>query len=646
MDDKLFYANVERWALVQPKAARLLPYVDTSAFEFARTAKGELNLIKKGEDQPYHDVNGAAEEARCWFETLDLKGVHLLYVYGVGLGYYYEAAKGWLKKKKGRSVVFLEDDPGVICKLFETELGSALLKDCQVQLLFFKQAEDQEEALENIYWNFVLTRQIVSALGCYGTLKKEGYDKLSRKIAYDAAVKNALVHEYLRFGGAFFINYYQNMLKLPGSVLGNRFFKQYEGVPAIICGAGPSLEKNATVLKGLQDKALIFAGGSAMNVLNAAGFQPHFGAGIDPNPAQLERLSTNQAYEVPYFYRNRMFHEAFMTIRGPRLYVTGSGGYDIAEYFEEKLGIEGEPIEEGHNVVNFCLEVAYAMGCNPIIFAGMDLAFTGLKAYAPGVVEDVSMDSNRVIDDDEDDSKTLLWKDVGGEPIYTLWKWVAEADWIGNFAKEHRDVTIVNATEGGIGFPGVPNITLEKAAKSYLGRSYDLFNRVHADIQNSVMPWVTLEKVEAAMTELRHSLSRCVEHLDVLVAENKKIIDKVQLEKELVEHTQTGIAALAETELADEPGYKYVCDIFNAVYMRMLSRKLHDLRPTGRKSTEWKRQIKRILLNNKRLGFLRNVAQVNAELIDYAFKQRDIPVQRKAANVDRSRARTKRQRAV
>ena len=48
--------------------------------------------------------------------------------------------------------------------------------------------------------------------------------------------------------------------------------------------------------------------------------QPHFAAGIDPNSAQYDRLSTNTAFEVPFFYRNRLFHQAFKTIHGPRLY--------------------------------------------------------------------------------------------------------------------------------------------------------------------------------------------------------------------------------------------------------------------------------------------------------------------------------------
>ena len=44
--------------------------------------------------------------------------------------------------------------------------------------------------------------------------------------------------------------------------------------------------------------------------------------------------------------------------------------------------------------------------------------------------------------------QTLLKTDIYGKPIYTLWKWIAEANWIGDFAKAHPDITVINATEG------------------------------------------------------------------------------------------------------------------------------------------------------------------------------------------------------
>lgn len=596
-DEKLFHKNLALWAQIDPKQAVRLQYY--------------TGPIQQGAAE-------SSQEAADHFASLELRKTQVLYVYGIGDGQFYEAALPWLKKDRRRRLVFLEDDLAALAAFLQMERATVLLQDSHVQLLYFENLSDTEAVFEVLYWNFALTRIVVTALPKYAETKADLYAKLRHKITYDAAVKNALVDEYLRYGGAFFINFYQNMLSLPGSYLGNKTFGSFRKVPAIICGAGPSLAKNLPLLSKLMDKALVFAGGSALNALNAAGIQPHLGAGIDPNPAQFERLSGNQAFEVPFYYRNRMYHDAFEMIRGPRLYITGCGGYDISDYFEERLKIQHEFLDEGHNVINFCLQMALQLGCNPVIFVGMDLAFTGMKSYAPGVEEDVHFDPEKFVDIDDFDAKPLLLKDVYGAPLYTLWKWVAEADWIGEFAKEHPEITILNATEGGLGFPGVPNMPLADAAEQYLERDFPIADRLHGEIQNSSMPQVTSAKVINAMKELRESLVRCIKAFDILLEETQTALEQVKKEKIVPKTHQSGRSALVETDLAEEAGYQYVLEIFNQVQARLYNRDLQELK----NASERKRFTTKLQINEKRFIFLRDVAKVNVGLIDRALEQK------------------------
>lgn len=627
INEKIFQKNCELWARFHPKQAVMLPYLDCSSLVFCETKKGELNLkkISGKKNQYFYSNTDIAREAKEWFSGLDLDNVLVVCVYGAGLGHYYDAAKTWLKKDASRRLVFLEDDLAVIHRLLETKKATGILQDHQVQVLYFKDLKDNEAVLEVLYWNFAMTRLVVSALKYYAKEKEKKFTELHHKIAHDSAVKNALVDEYLRFGGAFFINFYQNMLSLPGSFLGNKTFGSFRKVPAIICGAGPSLAKNIKQLPGLLDKALIFTGGSSLNALNAAGIQPHLGSGIDPNPAQFERLKSNQAFEVPFYYRNRLYHEAFEMIHGPRLYITGSGGYDIADWFEEKLHISHEFLDEGHNVINFCLQIAHQLGCDPIIFVGMDLAFTGMKSYAPGVEENIEFDPNKALDMYDFDERPLLLKDIYGKPLYTLWKWVAEAEWIGDFAKEHSSTTIINCTEGGLGFPDVPNKPLSEVAKDYLIRSYAIQDRLNGEIQNSVMRGVTLPKMIKITKELQVSLKRCIEHFTVLLEEAQNLREQILKEKKIPSALQSGRAALRETELAEEPGYQYVLDIFNAVQVRMLSRELHE----SKAGSEISQTVKKLELNIKRFGFLMDVAKVNVGLIDMTLEKRKLKKRKK-----------------
>lgn len=593
MNDTLFNKNVALWSRFNPKQAVLLQY---------RAPK------KVG-------TPSSRKEAEDWFASLSLKGAAALFIYGIGNGEYFYPLVEWLRKDRKRRVVFLEDDLDVLHAFFQTETATEVLNHPQVQLLYFANLEDTEAVFEVLYWNFAMRRIVVSALKFYAETKKENYSELSHKIAYDSAVKNALVDEYLRYGGSFFVNFYQNMLSLPGSYLGNATFGSFKKVPAIICGAGPSLEKSFAQLKGILNQALIFAGGSALNALNAAGIQPHLGAGIDPNPAQYARLSQSKALEVPFYYRNRMYHDAFEMIHGPRLYVTGCGGYDVSDYFEEALKIKHEFLDEGHNVINFCLQIAHQLGCDPIIFVGMDLAFTNMKMYAPGIEEDVSFDPNAFGEVDEFDEKPLLKEDIYGKPIYTLWKWVAEAEWIGEYGKEHPEVRLLNATEGGLGFPGIPNIPLSEAVETHLTRNYPIADWLQAEIQKSALPQATLPKLKNLMERLKESLNRCAEAFETLLEEAQGEIARLKNEKK-GEFRQSGRAALIETELMEEPGYQYVLDIFNQVLTRLYNRDLQEM-----KGSSWRKALRKWEINEKRYRFLRDLSKVNSGLIDLAFER-------------------------
>lgn len=614
-----FHNNVSKWSHINPKAAVFLPYVDCSHLTFCSTRHQEPNLKIKAEGKThcYHSNTHALHESEQWFKRLDLSDVEVLYVYGVGLGYDYLAAKAWLKQVRKRRLVFLEDDLAVIHRLFETDIGSKIVRDPQVQLHYFKDLEERDSPLNELYWQFMTTKMQVTALRYYAKTKKQLFTELHQKLLYDTAKRDATIQEYLNYGLAFFRNFYLNMMHLAGASLGDALAGTFRGVPAIICGAGPSLTKQLDKLKAVGDRALIFAGGSALNALNAVNFQPHFGIGVDPNTMQYERLRSNSAFEVPFFYRNRMFHPAFLLIHGPHLYVSGSGGYDISDWFEEKFDIPRGNIDEGHNVVNFCVDIARVMGCNPIIFVGMDLAYTDMQAYAEGVVQAADVSKKEILETGELDSTAILRTDINGNPVYTLWKWIAESDWIGEFAKNYPDTTLVNATEGGLGFPEVPNVTFAEAINSYLSRRYDLSDRVHGEIQNHVMSQVTLERIQDAMQELCDSLERCKGYLEALIEETTSMMQQIKRDKQVPQTAQTGRAVLVESELAEEVGYRYVLDMFNAVCSKVLSSDLQNMQ----RSAPWKQAEKKLSVVLKKLHFLHNLSVVNIALIHQALEQ-------------------------
>lgn len=592
-----FEKNREKWSQIDPRRSLMLPYL----------------AVKTKAPEPQGD-------GKKWFKKLELKDVEVLFVYGAGSGEYYEAVKGWLKKDKKRSLIILEDSLEIIYHLFHTKAGTALLHDEQVRLFYFERFEEVKDILLMLAWEFLMKKLAVVSVPAYQKAKKEMSEQLHHRILHDATLHNSIVEEYLKYGAGFFKNFYPNILAMPGAYLGTSLFGKFKNVPAIICGAGPSLSKQLPLLGTLKDKALIFGGGSSLNALNAAGIIPHFGAGIDPNPTQLERILTSHSKDLPFFFRNRMQYQALQAIKGPKLYIPGSGGYDTAEWFETELGIErGEILDEGYNVINFCVEIARAMGCSPIIFVGVDLAYTGMQSYANGVVADNQVKKKEILKGSDFDLVALKRKDIKGNPIYTLWKWISESEWIGQYAEDHPEIKLINATEGGLGFPGVSNQSLKAVVKKYLTRKYDFPRRIKKGIESGALPKITRRKVLNLIKTLQKSMETSQKHLEVLLEEvnamREKLMNLDVVDKSL--NLLSGRAALYEMDLAEEVAYKYVLDVFNEVFARITYHETQRLANLPEKE----KKLGQLAVNAKRITFLIQVAAVQQELIRMALKQ-------------------------
>ena len=620
--EKLFQKNTERFSRITPQVALQLQYVDASDIEVCETRKKELNFKRKHEDEVYyyHSNYNAAKEAETWFKSLNMNGVDLLYVFGVGAGHYYDAVKPWLEEDPSHYLVFIEDDLTVLRRFMETEKATQVLDDRQVQLHYFKNMVEGGPMFDWVVWYFIRCQPEVSALAFYDREREDLARDLRKKILHQTVNIAAVSSEYLRFGASFFRNYYSNLLYIDRSHHGNGLFGKFEGVPAVICGAGPSLNKNCELLRELGDDALVLTGGSALNALSARGILPHFGGGIDPNPTQQERLMTNQAFDVPFFYRQRMHFRAFQTIHGSRLFINGAGGYQISEWFEKQLGIEGAHVDEGNNVINFLTDIAYFLGCDPIIFVGMDLAYTDMQSYASGVISDSKVDEKAIQNKSGLDNAAFLRDDINGKPVYTLWKWVGESEWLADYIHRRPDRTFVNATEGGIGFEGVANMTLEEVKEKYLSTPLDLKSRVHSEIQNAKFTHITTDKVLNEMKDFYDNLEHCAVLCEGLLGEAEEMEKRIKSGEKVPSTLLTGKASFFDSELMEQPAYQHVLVGVGFILTKTFERRFHQVKHDWTLKNEADRNLRMLELNREKVEFIKQAADVNKSMMEAAIE--------------------------
>ncbi len=206
-----------------------------------------------------------------------------------------------------------------------------------------------------------------------------------------AAAFQVLCSEVLQYS-ALTRNLAENFRRLPKAFDATSLRGKFKNIPAIVCGAGPSLQKEAALLQTMQQKAVVIAGGSAITVLHSLGIKPHFGMAVDPNPEELIRLKNISSTDMPLLYANRVCPEIFPLFKGPIGPFCSSTGGPFETWMEKKLNLNTKSIgadlkQEAFSVTTLAIAMACAMGCDPIILAGVDLAYTDGRRYSSGVDE-------------------------------------------------------------------------------------------------------------------------------------------------------------------------------------------------------------------------------------------------------------------
>ena len=561
----IFEKNLTILKEKDPLTAHLLEIANFNHIHLCQTMEGEANLAvtRFGLSRYYHNQNGAFKEALEIAENDILKHTEVVYFYGLGLGYIYDALQGWLKAKNEHHLILVEDDLEVFYYFLHTERATEALQNPQVTFFFYSENHSPSERLKRLIVGFTFQPMQFIALPSYLSWKEQECFKISSLRLFDNSWMKYINSEYLTGQSGFLKQFYLNLLELPDSYLSTGLYNRFKNIPAIICGAGPSLGKNIEFLKTLTDRALIFAGGSSLNIINAYNLIPHFGVGIDPNNEQFHRLATNDTFNIPFFYRNRMDNAAFKLMPGQKIYVPGSFN-DIASWFEESLDITSPILDEGHNVVTFATEIVRNMGCNPIIFVGMDLALMQTKTYAPGikthplwlgVSDPYSLNKEQLIQR----------KNIYNEDIITKWNWMSESNWLSRYAAEHPEIRMINATEGGIGFPGVPNISLAEIAQTSLTQTYDLKGRIQCEIQNSGVSF-TRTRIFKLMNEYKTTLEKCIEYCSKIIHEQLAMNSKPDQTEQKRLSVYTDKSALYENLLQGEIGYQWFLGKLDSYY--------------------------------------------------------------------------------
>lgn len=491
-----------------------------------------------------------------WLKGQNLEEIDILYLVGLLECPLPDPIETWLKDKPERALVWIETDLGAIAQ-FQAHPS---LANPQVHLCYA-----QTDPMEQLAEDFPSER-----IAIFEGKPFEGERLKRRSAAYSALYSDVLYsHKIVE-------NVLVNFTRLAHCFDG---MGEFYGLPLIVCGAGPSLEKAIPLLKAHPNKAVILAVGSAITALTNQGITPHLAMALDPNTEEFERLSRGQYFEGPFLFSPRLHQKVFATANGPFGYLPSDTGGLIEHFLDQKCHLQNKKRgpdlgSEAFSVTTLALSWASVQGFSKIIFAGLDLAYTNGRRYSEGI-EGASDGKNPA----HTLEQVIFRKDIHGKKVETLLKWVMEAQTLSSFAKSHPELDILNGSEGGLGLEGIPQVDLNKLLSGL--RDRDIKAQVHQFVQTQ-----SLSFDEENFFSILDLLCNSLERAAFLCAQ--------------ILEAKGGKRALYVTDFQTEPAYEALLEGIDKTLDRLLLRhypalhpKLLEQKREEAKYKELKRQIEK-----------------------------------------------------
>lgn len=302
-----------------------------------------------------------------------------------------------------------------------------------------------------------------------------------------------------------------------------------KNIPAIIVGAGPSLDKNIKELKAAVGKSFIIATDAALRVMSNYDILPDMAVNVDGLVPQRFFDNTDMS-RIPMVLCSLALSSLFEDENIAK-FMDGSTCDRVDEIDKEILGRTNAKLPTGGSVSTDAFCLATYLGFERIIFIGQDLSYPGGKHHYDGLEEIEEKNIN--FTDRIAESRKLEVEDVYGKKVITdmLMKWYLE--WLEMAIYDLKGIHVIDATEGGAKIKGTEIMSLKDAVLRECKREIDF-----RSIIKQVPSKYTMEQREKVIGEMKREPMRLrsqQEKIDNAVMDYDRLISLAKVGKESTE---------------------------------------------------------------------------------------------------------------
>lgn len=276
-----------------------------------------------------------------------------------------------------------------------------------------------------------------------------------------------------------------------------------EGIPAIVVGAGPSLNEAIPHLKKVKGKACILSVSKALKKLLAEGIQPDFVLHLDMIRAGKECLEGFAIPpDLPLVYDPDAYWQIPQGYSGPL--ITYKTHTQVDQWAERFLGDRGT-LKKGLSVSHTAFYFARHLKADPIMLVGVDCAFPGERTHADGVTMTWGGSTK------SHEAKWIEIPGADGQPVKSLQSF---AGFVAAFEVEipHTHATVIQTSEHGALIRGAEHLSLEKAIDRYARDSRPFAYAIDQALEKE--PYFDEVAFRKAMRDLRQDFEAIEELTD------------------------------------------------------------------------------------------------------------------------------------
>jgi hypothetical protein len=376
----MFQKNIAAIKQKNPDLAKRLENISIDKIQDIEVHEAESkDLILSYKNTALHSTLDPIREAKSvWNRTITRETAKndILVVFGLGIGYLFKRAF-----INSESKVFIYE-PFIEVLRFVLEYVDFSAELAQDRVYLTDNAVDIISKIDTVYLSG--DRIEFLFLNSYAALGNDLLSDLVEKTLTICTSKIADQNTIFNMCGSWTMNSILNISALSKARPAGYLENSFKDKPCLLISAGPSLKKNLDAIKANKDKFVTVAVAPAYKVLVEAGIVPDFVAYAEhDNFAKYVDGAEQSLEKINVVMGTRADNNIFSYNTASKiLYFSDIDpiAIDIQKSMQDNVGL----YKSGGTVSILSYYFAKALGCNPIVCAGLDLAFVDNMIYADG----------------------------------------------------------------------------------------------------------------------------------------------------------------------------------------------------------------------------------------------------------------------